>query len=126
MHNPNHLLRFGVIGISALVLLAPARADQLDDLMRQLKAKGILNKQEYSTLSEQQAAAPPTPAGQAEVVDALMRQLGVRQAERTGSGAGRGGFIPSSTGRGTGDRFIPVRAGPSGCGTDGSLYSHDG
>lgn len=75
MYNHNHLLRFGAIGVSALVLLAPVRADQLDDLMRQLKAKGILNKQEYSTLSKQRAAAAPTPAGQAEVVDALMRQL---------------------------------------------------
>ncbi|MEZ5584049.1 MAG: hypothetical protein R3F37_16090, partial [Candidatus Competibacteraceae bacterium] len=75
MYNYNYLLRFGAIGVSALVVLAPVRADQLDDLMQQLKAKGILNKQEYNALSKQHAAAPPTSAGQAEVVDALMRQL---------------------------------------------------
>ncbi|MDG4552936.1 MAG: porin [Candidatus Competibacter sp.] len=71
----NHLLRFGVIGASVLVFLTSARADQLDDLMLQLKAKGVLSQQEYAKLNKQRAAAPSTPTGQAEVVDALMLQL---------------------------------------------------
>jgi predicted porin len=75
MDNHNDLLRLGAIGVGALVLATAARADQLDDLMRQLKTKGVLNEQEYRKLSKQRAAAPATPAGQADVVDALMRQL---------------------------------------------------
>lgn len=75
MNNHNHLLRLGAIGVGALVLATSARADQLDDLMRQLKDKGVLNQQEYLTLSKQRAVAPSTPAGQADVVNALMRQL---------------------------------------------------
>lgn len=75
MKNHNDLLRIGAVGVGALVLATAARADQLDDLMRQLKTKGVLNEQEYRTLSKQRAAAPATPAGQANAVDALMRQL---------------------------------------------------
>lgn len=75
MENHNHLLRLGAISVGALVLLTSARADQLDDLMQQLKAKGVLNSQEYRALSKKRATTPATPAGQAEMVDALMRQL---------------------------------------------------
>jgi predicted porin len=73
MYNHNHLLRFGAA--SALLFLTPAQADQLDELLRQLEAKGVLSQQEYQSLRGQRAAAAPTPAGQAEVIDQLMLQL---------------------------------------------------
>lgn len=71
----NHLWLSGVIGAGALLMASSAPADTIDELMRRLKAKGILTEKEYATLSAQRAAAPPTPQGQADAVDALMRRL---------------------------------------------------
>jgi hypothetical protein len=57
-------LRIGVVGAGALLIVLSAKADTVDELMRQLRAKGVLTEQEYNTI-----------ATKPDAVDALMRQL---------------------------------------------------
>ncbi|MCP5159421.1 MAG: porin [Gammaproteobacteria bacterium] len=75
MYHYNNSLCLGIVGASTFLLLAPAQADQLDDLLHQLREKGVLNQQEYRMLSKQATTAAPTPVGQAEVIDQLMQRL---------------------------------------------------
>jgi hypothetical protein len=46
-----------------LLIVLSAKADTVDELMRQLRAKGVLTEQEYNTI-----------ATKPDAVDALMRQ----------------------------------------------------
>lgn len=62
--------RFGIAGAGLLLIPCSAAADQMDELLRRLKDKGILSEQEYGALRR-----APAPQGQPDRVDELMRQL---------------------------------------------------
>lgn len=71
----NRLITVGALGACLLLTEVTAQADTVEDLMRQLKAKGVLSEQEYQSLSKSYAAQPATAKGKADTVDALMRTL---------------------------------------------------
>ena len=61
------IVQSSVIGFCALFMALAAKADTVDELMRQLKAKGVLTDQEYNALSQRRAAEQlPAPMAAAE------------------------------------------------------------
>jgi predicted porin len=70
-----NLVRIGIAGTGLLLFPLATGADQVDELLRRLKDKGILSPEEYSALRKAPAAPGPAAPGQPDRVDELMRRL---------------------------------------------------